>query len=82
MSTDEPKTASEVRAEPVIEGTPFPTIVQVPDNPTGDAWIHLFHAMVMKYAQPPLDIDPEILEHEVRTRKSAVLGQYGLHLNV
>lgn len=66
----------------IIENKPAHAIIKVPANPTGDVWLNLLDAFVLRYAEPPVDADISVLERELNTRKSEVLRDYGLHLNV
>lgn len=64
------------------EGTII-TVVKVPLHSDGpDSWLNLFHAMCLRYCEPPADIDPAIVDSKIHELKQAVLAEYGLHLNV
>lgn len=64
------------------EDKPITVILTIPPNQVDDVWLHLLDAFVMRYAEPPVDVDLAVIERELQVRKSAVLAEYGLHLNV
>lgn len=70
--------------EPIFEkeDKPLTVILKIPPNLTGDCWLNLLDAFVMRYAEPPLNVDLDDLDRRVRQAQSACLAEYGLHLNV